>query len=87
MNFIENKTIYIKQIFKILLLIGIVYPAVFALGTLVPMFLMVSLIFIGKANLKPNSKNFKKIEKKVKLVGGLLLIIFGLIDSLIYWFN
>ena len=66
---------------------SIVYPPIFALGTLVPMFLMLSLIFIGKTNLKSNLKNFNKIEKKVKLVGGLLLIVFGLIDSLIYWFN
>lgn len=67
--------------------IGIIYPPIFALGTLIPMFLMLSLIFIGKTNLKSNIKNFNKIQKNIKLFGGLLLIIFGLIDSLIYWFN
>ncbi len=65
--------------------IGILYPSIFALGTLMPIFLMSSLIFLGKTNLKSNIKNFNKVQKKIKYFGGLLLIIFGLIDSLIYW--
>ncbi|MGV8980629.1 urease accessory protein UreH domain-containing protein [Clostridium sp.] len=66
---------------------GIIYPSIFALGTLMPMFLMLLLIFVGKTNLKSNTKKFSKVQKIVKIFGGLLLIIFGLIDSFIYWFN
>ena len=67
--------------------IGILYPPIFALGNLTPMFLMLSLIFIEKTNLKSKIKEIDKIQKKIKVFGGLLLIIFGLIDSLIYWTN
>ena len=66
---------------------GILYPPIFALGTLMPMVLMLLLIFIGKTNLKSNIKLFNKVQKNIKLLGGLLLVIFGLLDSLIYWFN
>lgn len=67
--------------------LGIIYPAIFALGTLIPMMLMLLLIFIGKVNLKSNIKRYNKIQKIMRHFGGLLLIIFGLFDSLIYWFN
>jgi cytochrome c-type biogenesis protein len=66
---------------------GILYSPIFALGTLIPMLLMLSLIFIGKTNLRSNLKNFNKFQRKIKFLGGFLLIVFGLIDSLIYWFN
>ena len=67
--------------------IGIIYPPIFALGTLTPIYLMVSLIFVGKTNIKSNTKKFKKIQVIIRIFGGLLLITFGLIDSFIYWFN
>jgi len=67
--------------------IGIMYPPIFALGTLMPIYLMLSLIFVGKTNLKSNTKGFKKIQVIIRIFGGLLLITFGLIDSFIYWFN
>ena len=67
--------------------LGIIYPAIFALGTLMPMILMLLLIFMGKVNLKSNIKRYNKIQKIMRYFGGLLLITFGLIDSLIYWFN
>ena len=64
--------------------LGIIYPAIFALGTLMPMILM---LLLGKVNLKSNIKRYNKIQKIMRYFGGLLLITFGLIDSLIYWFN
>lgn len=67
--------------------LGIAYPSIFALGTLMPMILMLLLIFIGKVNIKSNIKRYNKIQKIMRYFGGLLLIIFGLLDSLIYWFN
>ena len=67
--------------------LGIIYPPVFALGTLMPIYLMLLLIFVGKTNFKSNTKKFKKIQVIIRFLGGLLLIIFGLIDSFIYWFN
>lgn len=67
--------------------LGIIYPAIFALGTLMPMIFMLLLIFMGKVNLKSNIKRYNKIQKIMRYFGGLLLITFGLIDSLIYWFN
>ena len=66
---------------------GIIYPPIFALGTLMPIYLMLSLIFVGRSNFKSNTKKIKKIQVIIRVFGGLLLIIFGLIDSFIYWFN
>jgi hypothetical protein len=67
--------------------LGIIYPSTFALGTLMPMMLILLVIFIGKVNLKPNIKLYNRIQKIMRYFGGLLLIIFGFIDSLIYWFS
>jgi Cytochrome c biogenesis protein len=65
--------------------LGIIYPVIFALGTLIPMMLL--LILIGKVNIRPNITRYNKIQKIMRYFGGFLLIIFGLIDSLIYWFS
>ncbi|WP_298836310.1 urease accessory protein UreH domain-containing protein [Clostridium sp.] len=65
--------------------LGIIYPPLFALGTLMPIYLILLLIFIGKTNFKSNITKFKNIQITIRVFGGLLLIIFGLIDSFIYW--
>ncbi|MFW2488073.1 sulfite exporter TauE/SafE family protein [Clostridium chromiireducens] len=67
--------------------LGIIYPPIFALGTLMPMMLILFIIFIGKVNLKPNKKIYNRIQKITRYLGGFLLIFFGFIDSLIYWFS
>ena len=65
--------------------LGIIYPVIFALGTLIPMMLL--LILVGKVNIRPNIKHYNKIQKIIRYFGGFLLIVSGLIDSLIYWFS
>lgn len=66
---------------------GLTYPPVFALGTLLPILLILLVILIGKTNHKVNIKQMSKIQKGIKVIGGSLLIIFGFLDSLIYWFS
>lgn len=65
--------------------IGFIYPVIFAIGTLIPMLCLIFILFLGKDNLNINIKSLRKGEKTFKICGGLLLIIFGLIDTLIYW--
>jgi len=67
--------------------IGIIYPLVFALGTLIPLMLMILLINFGKVNTKANIKAMRKTQSVVKFIGGLILIAVGFIDTITYWLN
>lgn len=66
---------------------GVIFPVIFALGTLIPLIVIVIGLAFGKESAKGNIKSLRKFEKPVKMLGGIILIAFGIIDSLIYWFG
>lgn len=43
------------------------------------------IVVLGRDNLNIDTKSLRSTQKILKICGGLLLIIFGLIDTLIYW--
>lgn len=66
--------------------IGIVYPSLFAVGTLIPLVLLVLFLRIGKEAVSKHTKSFQKLQKVIRVASGVLLILFGIVDTIIYWF-
>lgn len=67
--------------------VGLLYPPVFALGTLLPVILVLLFVMISKTDRKVDIQKISKIQKALKIIGGIILIVYGFIDSLIYWFS
>ncbi|WP_189910954.1 sulfite exporter TauE/SafE family protein [Clostridium cochlearium] len=65
---------------------GFLFPIIFALGTLVPMLMIIFLLSLGKTNINSSIKLLRKFQKSLRPLGGLALTIIGFIDTLIYWF-
>lgn len=66
--------------------LGIIYPVVFAIGMIIPMFVMISILNYGGVEDTKFIKSFRKIQIVIRILGGVSLIILGLIDSIFYWF-
>lgn len=65
---------------------GIVFPAIFAVGTLIPMLIAVIIIGTSKGNNKNIIRKFKKFQGIIRVLGGVVITIFGLIDMVVYFF-
>jgi cytochrome c biogenesis protein CcdA len=66
---------------------GFLYPVIFALGTTIPMLIIIILLVLGKSNTKSSVKLIRKLQKSLKIIGGSILLVVGIIDTLIYWFQ
>jgi cytochrome c-type biogenesis protein len=64
---------------------GLMLPVVFAVGTLVPMIIMITLIALGKGIPKERLKAFKNRQGLVRTIGGIFLVMLGIFDTIIYW--
>lgn len=65
---------------------GLIFPMVFSIGTLVPMLLILAIMNLVKDNSGNLVKSFRKSERIIRKAGGALLIVFGIIDTIIYFF-
>ncbi|MDT8718647.1 sulfite exporter TauE/SafE family protein [Clostridium sp. 19966] len=65
---------------------GIIFPAIFAFGTLTPMFLIILIVILFKVKSEIVIKSVRKVEKSVRTIGGVMLVLLGLIDTVIYFF-
>lgn len=65
--------------------LGIIYPAVFAIGMIIPMVIMIIILNYGRVEERKFIKSFRKVKTVIRILGGVLLIILGLIDSIFYW--
>jgi cytochrome c-type biogenesis protein len=66
--------------------IGVLYPVIFAVGTLMPLILITILFTFGKRVHLKQIKSIKKLQNHIRMIGGFLLIAFGILDTLMYWF-
>ncbi len=66
---------------------GFVLPVIFAIGTLLPMILIILALTSGKRKININMKSIRKLQKYLRIAGGVILIVLGLLDSFIYWFT
>ena len=67
--------------------LGVIFPAFFALGTLVPLATVVLAIYFGKSKTVVDVKSVRKLQKFFKIAGGIVLVVLGVLDSFIYWFS
>ncbi|BCN29564.1 hypothetical protein bsdtb5_08590 [Anaeromicropila herbilytica] len=67
--------------------LGIIFPSVFAIGTLIPLLSIVILLYFNKQNKTIDTKQIRKLQKVIRISGGTILILLGIIDTFIYWLN
>ncbi|WP_027883270.1 sulfite exporter TauE/SafE family protein [Meiothermus rufus] len=64
---------------------GLVFPALFALGTAVPVLLILALLDRGKPKGEVLGE-MRRGGRRLNLAGGVVLVVAGLYDTLVYWF-
>jgi cytochrome c-type biogenesis protein len=64
---------------------GVVYPALFALGTALPLLIILGLLSLGGASLRSNVRPLAQGQRIVAMLAGMLLIVIGLNDTVVYW--
>jgi cytochrome c-type biogenesis protein len=65
--------------------VGVVYPALFALGTALPLLGLSAAIALGAGTLQPVLAGTRRATAWVRPVAGLVLLFAGLNDTLTYW--
>ena len=64
---------------------GVVYPTLFALGAALPLLALLGLLSVGAGAIQPYVRSFARGQRFVSLLAGLLLIVVGLNDTVVYW--
>ena len=64
---------------------GFVFPAVFALGTAVPLLLFVSLLLTSADAATRFLRRLRQANRPLRWVGGIVLLLLGLHDTFVYW--
>ncbi|WP_027888005.1 sulfite exporter TauE/SafE family protein [Meiothermus taiwanensis] len=64
---------------------GLVFPALFALGTAVPVLLILALLDRGKPKGEVLGE-MRRGGRRLNLASGVVLVVAGLYDTLVYWF-
>lgn len=65
--------------------VGVLYPPAFALGTTLPLLGLTGLLALG-ANRARYFRGLRRINRLLGLVAGVVLVLAGLNDTLVYWF-
>lgn len=64
---------------------GVLFPALFALGTAAPLLLMLALL--GRAGQKREVMGgMRRFNRVLTVVAGVILVLAGLYDTVVYWF-
>jgi cytochrome c-type biogenesis protein len=64
---------------------GVVYPALFALGTALPLLAILGLLSVGGGVIQQYVRSFARGQQFVSVLAGILLIVVGLNDTVVYW--
>jgi cytochrome c-type biogenesis protein len=65
---------------------GVVYPALFALGTALPLLAVLGLVSLSGESLRHYARPIGHGQQIVSVLAGVLLIALGLNDTVVYWF-
>lgn len=65
---------------------GVLYPALFALGTALPLLAVLGLVSLGGESLAHYARPIGRGQHLVGVLAGILLIAVGLNDTVVYWF-
>ena len=65
---------------------GVLYPTLFALGTALPLLLVVALLSLGGGgSARRYARQIGRGQRVIAVVAGVLLVIVGLHDTVVYW--
>lgn len=64
---------------------GVVYPALFALGTALPLLGILGLLSLGGESLRHYARPIGQGQQVVAVLAGVLLVVIGLNDTVVYW--
>lgn len=64
---------------------GVVYPALFALGTALPLLAILGLVSVAGGALPRYARSIGRGQRVVSLLAGVVLIVVGLNDTVVYW--
>ncbi len=65
--------------------LGLVYPSVFALGTAVPLIVVLSLLCVGVSRARFSPASMHRFGGWANKMAGVLFIVFGLLEIAYYW--
>jgi len=65
---------------------GITFPAIFAIGTVVPLMLFIALLAFGAQSITPFVKKLRAVDVWVSRVAAIVFILVGFNEILLYWF-
>ena len=64
---------------------GFVYPALFAVGTALPLLAVLGLLSLGGESLRHSARPIGRGQQVIGMLAGVLLIAVGLNDTVVYW--
>lgn len=64
---------------------GVLYPALFAIGTALPFLALLGLISFGGGSLRRSASHIGRGQRVIAVLAGGLLVVTGLHDTLVYW--
>jgi cytochrome c biogenesis protein CcdA len=65
---------------------GVTFPAIFAIGTSVPLMLFVGLVVFGAQSITPLVKKLRAADVWVTRIAAIVFILVGINEILLYWF-
>lgn len=65
---------------------GVVYPSLFALGTTVPVLIVLGGLTLGLRGAGALTRSLGSIQRPLTKIAGLVLVLVGLNDTVVYWF-
>lgn len=64
---------------------GLLYPAVFGLGTALPLLALLAIVASGGESLTRSARRVGRGQRLVAVLSGVLLVLLGLNDTVVYW--
>lgn len=64
---------------------GLVYPALFAIGTSLPLLFVLACVALGGESLRGYARAIGRGQRVVAVIAGLLMVLAGLHDTAVYW--
>ncbi len=65
---------------------GVLFPALFAIGTTVPLMIFLALVTFGAQNVTPFVKKLRAADVWVSRIAGIVFVLIGINEILLYWF-
>ena len=65
--------------------VGVVYPALFAVGTALPLLALSAVVALGTGGLRPALAGTRRATSWLKPAAGMVLVLAGLNDTITYW--